>query len=119
MEFVITVFMKMCLSCKQINVSNLTKQGTAAFVLHYLSHFFNIFPTRGFVASMKEGFGLDGLSCLVSLLSFCHKTNIFQVEKERVNSQTNVLVHTSGVSMKTHVPSKVQEMLDEMTLQQV
>ena len=34
--------MKMCLSCKQINARNLMMQGTVAFVLHFLSHFSDI-----------------------------------------------------------------------------
>ena len=59
--------------------------------------FFSIFyqPEDLWLQSWKV---LDVLSCLVSL----------QVEKERVISPTNILVHTSGVSVKTQVPSKVQ-----------
>ena len=89
-----------------------------AFVLHFLSHFFYIFPTRGFLAPIRESFSYMFFLALFLYCLFVTKQTC-QVEEERVISPTNISVHASGVSVKTQVPSKIPEMLDEMTVQQV
>ena len=68
---------------------------------------FRYFHNQRIYRSNQGRFKLDVFSSLVSLLTFYHKTNICQAEKERMISPTNVLKHASSVSVKAQVPSKV------------